>query len=79
MSCAGIFLPEGETCPTRVRVMAVAGKAAARDYEHAFDPYAEPDLFRGVLTRRVIAFLIDLIVLSVPVILASSSSRSSAW
>ncbi len=39
-------------------------------YEHAFDPYSEPQLFRGVLTRRVIAFLIDLIVLSVPVILA---------
>ncbi|HTO65547.1 MAG TPA: RDD family protein [Bradyrhizobium sp.] len=39
-------------------------------YEHAFDPYSEPELFRGVLTRRVIAFLIDLIVLSVPVILA---------
>ncbi len=39
-------------------------------YEHAFDPYAEPELFRGVLTRRVFAFLIDLIVLSVPVILA---------
>jgi uncharacterized RDD family membrane protein YckC len=39
-------------------------------YEQAFDPYAEPDLFRGVLIRRVVAFLIDLIVLSVPVILA---------
>jgi uncharacterized RDD family membrane protein YckC len=39
-------------------------------YEHAFDPYSEPELFRGVLTRRVIAFLIDVIVLSVPVILA---------
>jgi uncharacterized RDD family membrane protein YckC len=37
---------------------------------HAFDPYLEPDLFRGVLTRRVIAFIIDLIVLSVPIILA---------
>jgi uncharacterized RDD family membrane protein YckC len=36
---------------------------------HAFDPYLEPELFRGVLTRRVFAFLIDLIVLSVPVIL----------
>jgi uncharacterized RDD family membrane protein YckC len=36
---------------------------------HAFDPDLEPDLFRGVLTRRVFAFLIDLIVLSVPVIL----------
>jgi uncharacterized RDD family membrane protein YckC len=37
---------------------------------HAFDPYLQPELFRGVLTRRIIAFLIDVIVLSVPVILA---------
>jgi len=37
---------------------------------HAFDPLEEPDLFRGVLTRRAFAFLIDLIVMSIPVILA---------
>jgi uncharacterized RDD family membrane protein YckC len=37
---------------------------------HAFDPYLQPELFRGVLTRRVFAFLIDLVVLSIPVILA---------
>jgi uncharacterized RDD family membrane protein YckC len=37
---------------------------------HAFDPWAQPELFRGVLTRRVFAFLIDLIVLSIPVVLA---------
>ena len=36
---------------------------------HAFDPELEPELFRGVATRRVFAFLIDLVVLSVPVIL----------
>ena len=36
---------------------------------HAFDPDVQPELFRGVLTRRVFAFLIDLVVLSVPVIL----------
>src|SRR5437764_14612847 len=36
---------------------------------HAFDPDFQPELFRGVLTRRVFAFLIDLVVLSVPVIL----------
>jgi len=36
---------------------------------HAFDPDLEPELFRGVLTRRVFAFLIDLLVLSVPVVL----------
>ena len=36
---------------------------------HAFDPLQQPDLFRGVLTRRVFAFLIDLVVLTVPVVL----------
>jgi uncharacterized RDD family membrane protein YckC len=35
---------------------------------HAFDPLLEPELFRGVATRRVFAFLIDLVVLSIPVI-----------
>src|SRR5437763_14639321 len=37
---------------------------------HVFDPYSQPELFRGVLTRGVFAFLIDLVVLSIPVILA---------
>jgi len=37
---------------------------------HAFDPYLQPELFRGVPTRRVIAFVIDLVVLSIPVVLA---------
>ena len=37
---------------------------------HAFDPLLQPELFRGVLTRRFFAFLIDLVVLSIPVILA---------
>jgi uncharacterized RDD family membrane protein YckC len=36
---------------------------------HAFDPDLEPELFRGVLTRRAFAFLIDLVVLSIPVVL----------
>jgi uncharacterized RDD family membrane protein YckC len=36
----------------------------------AFDPWMQPELFRGVLTRRVFAFLIDLVVLSIPVVLA---------
>ena len=46
------------------------GHGGTPDYEHAFDPYLEPDLFRSVLTRRVIAFIIDLIILTVPVALA---------
>jgi uncharacterized RDD family membrane protein YckC len=37
---------------------------------HAFDPWTQPELFAGVLTRRVFAFLIDLLVLSIPVIVA---------
>ena len=36
----------------------------------SFDPWLQPELFRGVLTRRVFAFLIDVVVLSIPVILA---------
>jgi uncharacterized RDD family membrane protein YckC len=36
---------------------------------HAFDPLTQPELFRGVLTRRAFAFLIDLVVLLVPVVL----------
>ena len=42
----------------------------APDYRHAFDPYSAPDLFRNVLMRRIIAFIIDVIVLAVPVALA---------
>jgi uncharacterized RDD family membrane protein YckC len=37
---------------------------------HAYDPVANPELFEGVLARRLVAFCIDLIVLAVPVILA---------
>ena len=36
---------------------------------HAFDPDLQPELFRGVLMRRMLAFLIDRVVLSIPVIL----------
>jgi uncharacterized RDD family membrane protein YckC len=43
---------------------------AANFQPHAFDPWTQPELFRGVLTRRVFAFLIDLVVLAIPVILA---------
>ena len=39
-------------------------------HPHAFDPYDQPELFRGVLTRRIVAFLIDLIVLAIPILLA---------
>jgi len=37
---------------------------------HAYDPYANPEFFEGVLARRMIAFVIDLVIITVPVILA---------
>jgi len=33
------------------------------------DPAVQPELFRGVLARRFVAFLIDLVVLAIPVLL----------
>lgn len=38
---------------------------------HAYDPAANPELFEGVLSRRVVAFLIDFVVIAVPLVLAS--------
>ena len=37
---------------------------------HAFDPVLNPELFEGVLARRVLAFFIDFVVISVPLVLA---------
>src|SRR5262249_11286795 len=36
---------------------------------HAYDPAANPELFEGVLARRCIAFLVDVIILALPVLL----------
>lgn len=38
-------------------------------FRHAIDPDVHPELFRGVLTRRFFAFLIDLLVLAIPIAL----------
>ena len=38
---------------------------------HAYDPDLNPELFEGVLSRRVVAFLIDVVVISAPVMLAA--------
>ena len=38
---------------------------------HAYDPLTNPELFDGVLARRVIAFVIDAVVISIPIILAT--------
>src|SRR6187397_1956748 len=36
---------------------------------HAYNPVAQPELFEGVLSRRVIAFLVDLFMIGVPLAL----------
>src|SRR5450631_2797058 len=38
---------------------------------HAYDPASNPELFEGVLARRVVAFLIDFIIIAIPVVLAA--------
>jgi len=38
---------------------------------HAYDPIANPELFQGVLARRVVAFVIDVIIIVVPVVFAA--------
>ena len=38
---------------------------------HAYDPAANPELFEGVVARRVVAFLIDFVILSIPVVFVS--------
>ncbi len=38
---------------------------------HAYDPVANPELFEGVLTRRMFAFIIDFIVIAIPLVIAS--------
>jgi uncharacterized RDD family membrane protein YckC len=38
---------------------------------HAYDPVADPELFDGVLARRFVAFIIDLIIIAIPLAAAS--------
>jgi uncharacterized RDD family membrane protein YckC len=38
---------------------------------HAYDPLVSPELFEGVLARRCIAFLIDVTIITIPVLFAA--------
>jgi uncharacterized RDD family membrane protein YckC len=35
---------------------------------HAYDPAANPELFEGVLSRRLVAFVIDFVIIALPVL-----------
>jgi uncharacterized RDD family membrane protein YckC len=37
---------------------------------HAYDPAVNPELFEGVLPRRFVAFVIDVVILAIPLIVA---------
>jgi len=39
---------------------------------HAYDPVAHPELFEGVLARRCIAFVIDVVIIGIPVVFAAA-------
>jgi len=38
---------------------------------HAYDPAAQPELFEGVLPRRVVAFAIDFVIIAAPIVLGA--------
>ena len=50
------------------------GRAGASfDFKpHAYDPAVSPELFDGVLARRIVAFIIDVIIIAIPLIAASA-------
>jgi uncharacterized RDD family membrane protein YckC len=39
---------------------------------HAYDPLTNPELFEGVLARRIVAFIIDVIIIAIPLIAAAA-------
>jgi len=39
---------------------------------HAYDPVTNPELFEGILARRCIAFVIDVIIIAIPVVFAAA-------
>ncbi len=41
------------------------------DDAYAYGSYLQPELYDGVLTKRALAFLIDVVIISIPVVLAT--------
>jgi uncharacterized RDD family membrane protein YckC len=47
--------------------MSEAGKSGAgggRDYGYVYDPITQPALFDGILSRRIVAFIVDAIIIA---------------
>jgi len=47
------------------------GSIYAKLPPHAYDPQTNPELFEGVLARRVVAFIVDLIIIVLPLVIAA--------
>ena len=47
------------------------GSLGLESRPHAYDPLTNPELFEGVLARRTLAFIIDAVVISIPIIFAA--------
>src|SRR3984893_4813757 len=62
-SSASLETPMAEREPRRVGV-------SFEMKPHAYDPVRNPELFEGVLARRVLAFAIDVVIILIPVALA---------
>src|SRR5438067_5023982 len=60
---------------TRIAVMTDSGPrkigVSIELKPHAYDPIVNPEFFEGVLARRCIAFLIDVTIITVPVLFAA--------
>jgi uncharacterized RDD family membrane protein YckC len=48
-------------------MVAEPGRSSVEVRPHAYDPIANPELFEGVLACRVFAFIIDMIIIALPV------------
>ena len=46
-------------------------RSSAETRPPVYDPIARPELFDGVLSRRIFAFMIDVIIIGLPVVAAS--------
>jgi uncharacterized RDD family membrane protein YckC len=58
-----------DSAPNRGWDSATGGIGLAADIpQHAYDPVTQPELFEGVLARRFVAFVIDLVIIALPLI-----------
>jgi len=51
--------------------MAESRQTEPAAFQHAYDPAVQPEYFEGVLSRRIVAFCVDVVILALPVLLAT--------